>query len=120
MIDGIWWLIILLIVIGVLWLIAHQRGANNPKKLTKNPAQKPPTPDALQKTAIIIKKNFSDYRVTRRESHLLLSKKGKKVAMITIDNALASGQRRLGDVPVINYHRVPNRAQLHESLQDIA
>ena len=113
MIDGMWWLVILLIIIAVLWLLAHRRGAKN----NSSAAQKRPTNDALQKTAVIIKQHFAEYRVTRRESHLMLSKKGKKIAMITIDNSLAAGQRRLGDVPVINYHRVPSRAQLDASLQ---
>ena len=40
------------------------------------------------------------------------------VAMITIDKKIAASQRRLGDVPVINYHRVPSRAQLTASLQE--
>lgn len=117
MIDGMWWLVILLLVIGVLWLIAHKRGAKNNKNAPTNTAQKSPANDALQKTAVIIKQHFSDYRVTRRESHLMLSRQGKKIAMITIDKTLAAGQRRLGDVPVINYHRVPSRAQLNDSLQ---
>ncbi len=117
MIDGMWWLVILLIIIAVLWLLAHRRGAKNNSSATQNTAQKRPTHDALQKTAAIIKQHFADYRVTRRESHLMLSKKGKKIAMITIDTTLAAGQRRLGDVPVINYHRVPSRAQLDASLQ---
>lgn len=34
-----------------------------------------------------------------------------------MDKKIASGQRLLGNVPVINYHRVPNRAQLAANLQ---
>jgi len=49
---------------------------------------------------------------------LLVSKQNKKIAMITIDKKIAEGQRRLGDVPVINYHRIPSRAQLTANLQD--
>lgn len=37
--------------------------------------------------------------------------------MITIDKKIAVGQRRLGEVPVMNYHRVPNRTQIAISLQ---
>lgn len=116
MIDGMWWLLILLIVIGVLWLLAHLRGS---KDAHKNTVQAQPANDALQKTAMLLKQHCSDYRVMRRESHLMLTKQGKKIAMITIDKNLPSGQRRLGDVPVINYQRLPNRAQLNASLQDI-
>ncbi|WP_261863523.1 hypothetical protein [Psychrobacter sp. JCM 18900] len=47
-----------------------------------------------------------------------LANKTKKIAMITIDKKIAEGQRRLGDVPVINYHRIPSRAQLTVNLQD--
>lgn len=76
-----------------------------------------PINDDLQKTSVLIKQYFPDYRVTRKTNHLLLSKQDKKIAMITMDKKIASGQRLLGNVPVINYHRVPNRAQLAANLQ---
>lgn len=120
MIDGIWWLVILLIVVAGLWLLARQRGAkhsdnhkNRSSSQTKSTAN-----DALQKTAVMLKQHFSEYRVTRRGSHLLIIKQGKKIAMITIDKNIATGQRRLGEVPIINYHRTPSRAQLSANLQD--
>jgi len=53
-----------------------------------------------------------------KANHLLVSKQDKKIAMITIDKKIVEGQRRLGDVPVINYHRIPSRAQLTANLQD--
>ncbi len=137
MIDGIWWLVIFVAVIGALWLLAHRRGgkinsskgnteksninksginkSGTGKSKTKGATTKPPN-DALQKTANILKKHFADYRVIRREGHLLLTEQGKRIAMITIDKKRAAGQRRLGEVPIINYHRVPSRAQLSSSL----
>ena len=121
MIDGIWWLVILFVVIAVLWLLAKSRGVkagetshNGQSKQTKTAAN-----DGLQKTSALLKQYFPDYRVTRKPNHLLLSQQDKKVAMITTDKKLAIGQRRLGNVPVINYHRVPSRAQLTANLQDI-
>ncbi|AMN48943.1 hypothetical protein [Psychrobacter sp. P2G3] len=121
MIDGIWWLVILLAVIAVLWFIAHLRGtkSNYKDKNHKLSATKSQANDSLQKTAVLIKQHFPDYRTSRRAKHLLIVKEGKKIAMITIDNSIAVGQRRLGDVPIINYHRVPNRAQLSTDLQDV-
>ena len=120
MIDGIWWLVILLVVIATLWILAKARDvkeeANN--KGTQPKSIKTPANDALQKTLALVKQHFPDYRVARKANHLLLTKQGKKIAMITIDKKLAAGQRRLGDVPIINYHRVPNRAQLSANLQD--
>ena len=80
---------------------------------------KAPTNDSLQKTLALLKQYFPDYRVTRKTNHLLLSQQDKKIAMITIDKKIAMGQRLLGEVPVINYHRVPSRAQLTANLQDI-
>lgn len=120
MIDGIWWLIILLAVVVGLWLLAHKHGAKNDSKNrnTKTSAKKISTNDALQKTAAMLKQYFPDYRVTRKGSHLLVVKQNKKIAMITIDKKLATGQRRLGDVPTINYHRTPGRAQLSSNLQE--
>lgn len=125
MIDGIWWIVILVAVVAALWLLAHSRGTKdgNTDK-TKTPLRtnssraKLSSNDALQKTAALLKKSFPDYRVTRNNNHLLISKKGKKIAMITIDKKIAIGQRRLGDVPVINYHRAPSRAQLSANLQN--
>lgn len=119
MIDGIWWLVILIAVIVALWFVAYLRGANNNDK---NKAQhlsgaKSSANDGLYKTAILLKQHFPDYEANRRANHLLLVKDNKKVAMITIDKSIAVGQRRLGSVPIINYHRVPSLAQLSTSLQ---
>ena len=125
MIDGIWWIVILVAVVAALWLLAHSRGTKdgNTDK-TKTPLRANSSRanlssnDALQKTAALLKKSFPDYRVTRNNNHLLISEKGKKIAMITIDKKIAIGQRRLGEVPVINYHRAPSRAQLSANLQN--
>lgn len=119
MIDGIWWLVILFAVIAALWLLAKSRGVKV-GETTHNKSSKSvrkPINDDLQKTSVLIKQYFPDYRVTRKTNHLLLSKQDRKIAMITMDKKIASGQRLLGNVPVINYHRVPNRAQLAANLQ---
>lgn len=118
MIDGIWWLVILFAVIAVLWFVAKSRGAKAGEKHSGIKSKNSTPNDALQKTSAILKQHFSDYRVTRKANHLLVSKQDKKIAMITIDKKIVEGQRRLGDVPVINYHRIPSRAQLTANLQD--
>ena len=124
MIDGIWWLVILFAVIVVLWMLAKARGAKAGEKYSHKHSHKmnakanKPINDSLQKTSALLKQYFPDYRVNRKANHLLLSKQDKKIAMITIDKKIDIGQRRLGDVPVINYHRVPSRAQLTANLQD--
>lgn len=118
MIDGIWWLVILFAVIAVLWFVAKSRGAKVGEKHSGIKLKNATPNDALQKTSAILKQYFADYRVTRKANHLLVSKQDKKIAMITIDNKIAEGQRRLGDVPVINYHHIPSRAQLTANLQD--
>lgn len=123
MIDGTWWLVILLAVVAALWLLAKSRtvkpanNKNTPSKSTVTHT-KVPANDALQKTLKLVKQQFPDYRVTRKGNHLLITKQNIKLAMITIDKKIAVGQRRLGDVPVLNYHRVPSRNQLNTSLQD--
>lgn len=117
MIDGIWWVVILLTVVGVLWLLAHLRGAKNGPE-TKISNKQTFANDSLQKTATLIKQKFSAYQVSRRANHLLITKQGKKIAMVTIDETMAVGERRLGELPIINYHRVPSRAQLDANLQD--
>ncbi|ABE74241.1 hypothetical protein [Psychrobacter cryohalolentis] len=117
MIDGIWWLVILMAVIVGLWFFAKSRAPNNLHD-TKSRDKKKPINDALQKTAEMIKQYFPDYRVTRKGSHLLVTRQNIKIAMITIDPKLAASQRRLGDIPVINYQRVPSRAQLDANLQE--
>ena len=119
MIDGMWWLVILLAVVVGLWLLAKSRAPKVADKHSpKSTGMKTPINDALQKTSELVKQHFPDYRVNRKANHLLISKQDKKIAMITIDKKIAAGQRRLGDVPVINYHRVPSRAQLTANLQD--
>lgn len=121
MIDGIWWLVILLAVVAVLWFIAHLRGSksNDKDNNYKLSAAKSLPNDSLQKTAVLIKKHFPNYRASRRANHVLIAKGDKKIAMITIDNSIAVGKRRLGDVPIINYHQVPSRAQLSANLEDV-
>ena len=116
MIDGIWWLVILLAVGVALWLVAKSRGKSGSKGDSAVDIS-PPTNDALQKTLKVVKQHFPNYRVARNRNHLLITQQGIKVAMITIDKRIAVGQRHLGGVPVINYHRVPSRAQLMTYLQ---
>lgn len=164
MIDGIWWLVILLAVVVALWIVAKARGGKDdganqsfavnksgtkplinrpsinkpsfskkplPKKSMAHQTVSKQTPsnkstsntptslwtrlfpnNPLQRTAALIKQSFPEYQVVHKNQHLLLSKQGKKVAMITVDKKIAVGQRRLGDISVINYHRAPSRAQL--------
>ena len=119
MIDGTWWLVILIAVGVGLWFFAKSRAPkHNSKNNIKLKSKNTPLNDALQKTSVLIKQYFPDYRVTRKANHLLVSRQNKKIAMITIDKKLAASQRRLGDVPVINYHRVPSRAQLAANLEE--
>ena len=118
MIDGIWWLVILIAIIVILWLVAKSRGAKAGEKHGSAKSKNTVPNDALQKTSALLKQYFPDYQVTRKAKHLLICKHNKKVAMITIDKTLAAGQRRLGDISVINYHRVPSRAQLATHLQE--
>ncbi len=117
MIDGIWWLVILLAMIAILWIWGKSRGADSEDNAATSTKGQPN--DALQKTATRLKRDFTDYRVERRAHHLVISKHGTKIAMITFDKAMPVGSRRLGEVPIINYHRVPNRAQLSANLQNI-
>ena len=124
MIDGMWWLVILLSVGVGLWLLAKSRGAKKEEGLSQKSArgqakkQKTAVNDNLKKTTLLLKQYFPDYAVKRKANHLLVSKQNKKIAMITIDKKIATGQRRLGEVPVINYHRPPSRDQLTANLQD--
>ena len=111
MIDGIWWLLIIVAVIAVLWLIASKRGVP-----TSDKAPKAKPNDALQKVAALIEKAFSHYQVTRRANHLLITKDSQKIVMITMDKKIPAGERRLGDVRVINYHRVPSEGEVKKVL----
>lgn len=110
MIDGIWWLVILIVVILALWLVAKRRGDD------KNKTSKPKPNPALQKTARLIEQSFTDVRVTQKPNHLIVSKSGQKIAMITIDKKVAAGQRKLGDALVLNYHQVPSQSTLAHDL----
>ena len=134
MIDGMWWVVILLVVVGALWLLAHLRGdknrshilnkdrdhkaKNNQKHPHKTFANTAPN-SALQKTAELLRQHFPKYLVTLINNHLSLSEQNKKIAMITIDKKIAIGERRLGEVMVINYHRAPNQAQLDRHFKTV-
>lgn len=110
MIDGIWWLVILIVVIIALWLVAKRRGDD------KNETLEPKTNLALQKTARLIEQSFAEFRVTQKPNHLIVSKSGQKIAMITMDKKVAAGQRKLGDALVLNYHKTPSAHELTHDL----
>lgn len=110
MIDGIWWLVILIVVIIALWLVAKRRGDD------KNETLEPKTNLALQKTARLIEQSFAEFRVTQKPNHLIVSKSGQKIAMITMDKKVAAGQRKLGDALVLNYHKTPSAHELTRDL----
>lgn len=110
MIDGIWWLVILIVVIIALWLVAKRRGDD------KNETLEPKTNPALQKTARLIEQSFAEFRVTQKPNHLIVSKSGQKIAMITMDKKVAAGQRKLGDALVLNYHKTPSAHELTRDL----
>ena len=102
MIDGMWWVVILVGVVGALWLLAHLRGdksrspilnkdrdhktKSNQKHPHKTSANTAPN-SALQKTAELLRQHFPKYHVTLKNNHLLLSKQNKK---IELNEALAS------------------------------
>ncbi|WP_201535233.1 hypothetical protein [Psychrobacter ciconiae] len=110
MIDGIWWLVILIVVIIALWLVAKRRGDD------KNETLEPKTNLALQKTARLIEQSFAEFRLTQKPNHLIVSKSGQKIAMITMDKKVAAGQRKLGDALVLNYHKTPSAHELTRDL----
>lgn len=140
MIDGIWWLVILILLIAGLWLIAKRRGGSayddprniyqskadqskanqnssrqKPTRQNKVAASRPINPE-LQKTARVIERHFSHVQVTQKPNHLLIYHENQKVAMITLDKKVAVGARSLGGIPVINYHKIPTSSQLRQDL----
>lgn len=66
-----------------------------------------------------ISSHFPDFEATVREHHLVLQRHSKKVAMITLDNNVALGRRRLGDVAVINFHKLPSVEELKIELSGV-
>ncbi|WP_230659161.1 hypothetical protein [Psychrobacter sp. I-STPA10] len=115
MVEGIWWLIIILVVTIGLFLLALKK-----KPLQSNVLQPTKPPKKLVKLSEFIHRQFPEYEVNIRPQHLLLSNQGKKVAMLTMDNNLATGSRKLGEVMVINLHDIPNKVQLKELLSDVS
>ena len=63
MIDGIWWLVILISVVVGLWLLAKARGA---KAASSDNTNELPKNDPLQKTAALVKRSFPEYQVSRK------------------------------------------------------
>ena len=59
-----------------------------------------------------ISKNFPDFTALMREHHLVLERNAKKVALLTLDANAALGRRRLGEVTVINFHKLPSVEEL--------
>ncbi|PNK60154.1 hypothetical protein [Psychrobacter sp. FDAARGOS_221] len=66
-----------------------------------------------------ITKHFPDFSATARESHLILERNAKKVAMLTIDTNADLGRRRLGEVAVINFHSMPSVEELRVELSGV-
>ncbi|WP_227429956.1 hypothetical protein [Psychrobacter sp. I-STPA6b] len=119
--DGIWWLIIIVLVTGGLALMALKRSPQHTH--AQNAKDKHATlnntsiPKNLLKLRKFIQSNFPEYDVATRAHHLLLTQQGRKVAMLTMDTKIEVGSRELGGVKVINLHRIPNKVQLAELLR---
>ena len=66
-----------------------------------------------------ISKNFPDFTALMREHHLVLERNAKKVALLTLDANAALGRRRLGEVTVINFHKLPSVEELRIELSGV-
>lgn len=111
-ISAVWWLLILLAVVGGLFFIALKRKPSAQEDKTKKDKPIAPIPKHLLKYSQFIQTNFPEYEVSVRAHHLLLAQQGKKVAMLTMDKQIDEGSRQLGEVKVVNVHTIPNKAQM--------
>ncbi|WP_296404437.1 hypothetical protein [Psychrobacter sp.] len=75
--------------------------------------------EQLLKLKNLISKNFPDFTALLREHHLVLERNAKKVALLTLDANTALGRRRLGEVTVINFHKVPSIEELRVELSGV-
>ncbi len=74
----------------------------------------------LYKLQKMIVQHFNEFSVNVRQHHLVLEKNATKVAMLTLDESIDIGRRRLGDVVVINFHNLPNVAELKIELKGLS
>ncbi|WP_296204706.1 hypothetical protein [Psychrobacter sp. UBA3962] len=75
--------------------------------------------EQLLKLKNLISKNFPDITALMREHHLVLERNAKKVALLTLDVNAALGRRRLGEVTVINFHKLPSVEELRIELSGV-
>lgn len=73
----------------------------------------------LLKLKKLISSNFPDFTALMREHHLVLERNAKKVALLTLDANAALGRRRLGEVTVINFHKLPSVEELRIELSGV-
>lgn len=62
---------------------------------------------------------FPDFTALMRENHLVIERNAKKVALLTLDANAAIGRRRLGEVTVINFHKLPSVEELRIELSAV-
>lgn len=104
-----------LLVLGVvLFGMAWLKGRHANKQTPKSQA----APD--QQAALLALTNKllinSGVSAVHSGAYLSLSKHGKKCALLTLDANLKDGSRKMGDVVVINFRRLPSAATLKKAL----
>ncbi len=111
MISGTHWLMILAVITITLFAIALLIQKRNTEK--KN------APPLIQTFHQMLIDNISEYNFALNKNHITVVNNDKKIAMITLDDRQKIGQRKLGEMVIFNYHKLPKYQKVLEQLAKI-
>lgn len=144
MIDGIWWVVILCVLMVVLFALAKWKQASSNSKFDsipdsiKSSSGKRESPAKNKQKSTPLSKLYgklsnqpsqqnqsgqqnqpSPYNFHLRDNHILVSKQQQKIAMITLDKNKATEVRRLGEVTVFNFDKMPSVERVAVKLSEL-
>ena len=114
--SGGWWLIIVLVVVGVLFAVALSRRDDRPSKKTSVPLAAQPTAEIVKLNQLLTR-HLPQVKTTLKHNRILVQDGNNQRLMLTMDKKLKAGSRQLGEAMVINFHKLPNAEVLKQTVQ---
>ena len=115
--SGGWWLIIVLVVIGVLLAVALSRRDRSVSSKSSESAKAQPSAEMV-KLHQLLSQHLPQVTTTLKHNRILVQGRDNRRLMLTIDKKLNTGSRQLGEAKVINFHRLPSVDVLKQTVQD--
>lgn len=104
----------------ILFLIAYFLPKNRPTLSSKTPSHSSQTDHSNLSSLLNLIHDLLDetYHVTLNERYISITKNHQKIALLTLDNQLSNGVRKMGDTLIINFNKLPSKQFLLTALKE--